>query len=53
MNQRLRELCERDEIIALRDEAKRAAEKGDWHAEIVWRWMERELTRLASLPESD
>lgn len=45
VDQRLVDLCRRDEIIALRDRAKRAAERGDEQAAFVWAWMEQELSR--------
>lgn len=45
VDQRLVELCRRDEIIALRDRARRAAEQGDEQAGFVWAWMEQELGR--------
>mgnify|MGYP007115081759 CR=1 FL=1 len=45
VDQRLVELCKRDEIIALRDRAKRAAEQGDKQAGFVLAWMEQELGR--------
>lgn len=48
VDQRLVDLCRRDEIIALRDRAKRAAEQGDEQAGFVWAWMEQELARLAA-----
>lgn len=43
VDQRLVELCRRDEIIAVRDEAKRAAEQGDAQAGYVAAWMEQLL----------
>lgn len=43
VDQRLVELCRRDEIIAVRDEAKRAAEQGDPEAKFVLAWMEQVL----------
>lgn len=48
VDQRLVDLCRRDEIIALRDRAKRAAERGDEQAAFVWAWMEQELSRQAA-----
>lgn len=45
VDQRLVDLCKRDELIALRDRARRAAEQGDEQAGFVWAWMEQELGR--------
>ena len=45
MDQRLMALCQRDEVIAVRDEAKRAMERGDAEAGYVLAWMEQVLSR--------
>ena len=47
VDKRLVELCRRDEIIAVRDEARRAAEQGDEQAGYVLAWMEQVITTLS------
>lgn len=43
VDQRLVDLCWRDEVIAVRDEARRAAGQGDKQAGFVLAWMEQLL----------
>lgn len=45
---RLSALCQRDEVIAVRDDAKRAVERGDREAGFVLAWMDQLLQARSS-----
>lgn len=47
IDQRLLDLCRRDEIAAVRDQARRAAAAGDEQAGFVVAWMDELLSRNA------
>lgn len=53
VDQRLVKMCQRDQIIAVRDQARREAAKGDKEAVFVLNWMEDLLRQIATEGRAD